>query len=161
MKDNTMKRPADLDIPFLNRILEKIRDAPVDEDEASCWSFYEFVPACCKSDERRTRLFVQRHLEYLRKVGLLELGGRNGRGEYLSVTLTAKGRHSVQPELAQFYGEILAQLVPAFEAQIDTSSLPDDDKHTLKYKLKEALATHVPDLAVRLMVEIVARLARQ
>ncbi len=156
---NSMKRPADLDIPFLNRVLEKIQESPVDGDEASCWIFYESVPASYKADERRLRLFVKAHLEYLRDVGLLELGITNHLGEYLSVKLTADGRHFVQPELAEFYAGVTGQFVSAVETQIDTSSLSDDDKHTFKYRLKEALATHAPDLAVRLIVEFLSRIA--
>jgi hypothetical protein len=155
-----VNHPGDLHVPFLNKVLEKVREAaPVDGDEATCWTFYEFVPPTQRNDERRTKLFVQRHLEYLQQIGLLELGFKNGPGEYLSVQLTAEGRHYVQPELAQFYGDVLAQLVPEIEAQIDRSALPEDEKETIKYKFKEALAAHAPDLAVRLMVEILAKVA--
>jgi len=154
-----MKRPADLDISFLNRVFEKIRESPVDGDEATSWTFYGFVPANHKTDDRRTRLYVRRHLEYLQDVGLLQLDARNAPGDYLLVKLTADGRHFVQPELAEFYAGVTGQFVSAVETQIDTSSLSDDEKHTLKYKLKEALATHAPDLVVRLIVEILSRIA--
>ncbi len=155
-----MNQTSDLDVPFLHKVLEKLREIPLGEF-ATSGNFYEFVPSSFKDDERTTRLFVAEHLDYLEAIGLVRYGAKTQGGTYGTLKLTAEGRHFVQPELAQFYGEVLAQLVPAFEAQIDSSSLPDAEKHTLKYKLREALANRAPELAVRLMVEIVARLASQ
>lgn len=154
-----MSRPADLSVPFLIKVLEKLRDIPLVGDSANSWTFYEFVPADYKDDDRKARLFVEEHLEHLRKTDLIELGTSNMYHEYLSVKLSAKGRQFVQPALAAFHSAVAEQLVSEVEAQIDTSPLPDVDKHTLKYKLREALTEHAPDLAVRLIVEILSRIA--
>lgn len=154
-----MNHPSDLHIPFLNKVLEKMREIPLG-DFAQSAIFYEFVPSSFKDNEGTTRLFVAEHLDYLEEIGLVRWGPRTMGGTYGMIKLTAQGRNTVQPELAQFYGEVLAKLVPAFEAQIESSSVPEDQKQTFKYELKKALATHTPDLIVRFMVELLSKLAR-
>lgn len=88
-----MNHSADLHIPFLNKVLQKLRDIPLGGDIANSWIFYEFVPAEYKANQSKTRLFVREHLEYLQAIALLELSGKNMYHEYLSVKLTAHGRH--------------------------------------------------------------------
>lgn len=154
-----MKLPSDLDIAFLNKVLEKMREMPLNGHMPTSHTFYECLPAQHKDDERKTRLYVKAHLEHLRDIGLLELDAKTIEGTYHIVKLTADGRHFVQPELAQFYGAVTAQLVSALEAEIDSSSLSEDEKHTFKYRLKEAIANYGADVAVKFIVEILKRVA--
>ena len=154
-----MNHPADLHIPFLNKVLEKMRAVPLGDSTTSD-SFYEFVPNSLQRNEDSARLFVAPHLDYLEEIGLVRWAPRTRGGTYGVVKLTAQGRNTVQPELAQFYGDVLGRLVPALEAQIDGSTLPEDEKQTFKYKLKEALATHGPDIVVKFIVELLSKLAK-
>jgi len=133
-------------------------ELPLDE-WASSHTFYDLIPREHQGDERKSRIYVKAHLEYLQEVGLLELDAPTLDGTYHLIKLTAEGRHFVQPELGEFYAAVTGQLVSAVEAEIEQSSLPKDQKQGFRYKLRESLIKHGPEAAVRLIVEILKHIS--
>lgn len=74
--------------------------------------------------------------------------------------LTAKGEAYLQPELAEF-GEIaiLPAVVKGLERKIAVLTYPEPEKEGMLHRLRDALAENAPDLLVKVLVEVGAKIA--
>jgi hypothetical protein len=100
--------------------------------------------------------YLQRHVDYLQEDRYLTTGPA---GIHRTLRLTVKGQNFVQPELAEFGRQpMLPQVFKSLEDQIQILTYPQQEKDGMLYRLREAAATHAPDLIAKIMIEIGAKL---
>jgi hypothetical protein len=101
--------------------------------------------------------YLQRHTDYLSDKGFLKIVP--GGPLYRVLKLSAKGQTYVQPELSEF-GEkqILPAVVRGFEDRLAVLTYLDDEREGMLHRLR-ALAEHAPDLLVKALVEMGAKIA--
>lgn len=155
-----MKGPADLDIPFLYRVMERMQELPWDREPVGSWEFVKFLPENIRDKEREARYYVTRHLEYLEEIGLLDLGARSANGSTAMVKLTVDGRHFVQPELAEFAMQVTSSFISEVESQVESSNLPTEEKEDFRFRLRKTFSDAAPDLAYKLIMEVLVRMAQ-
>jgi hypothetical protein len=151
---------GDLDVALLHRImmrLGELRKTSTAFSPATEAHLMELVRNCRPSGNVVLR-YLQRHTDYLSEKGFLKIV--LGAPLYRVLKLTAKGQTYVQPELAEF-GErqILPAVVKGFEDRLAVLTYPDDEKEGMLHRLREALAEHAPDLLVKVLVEMGAKIA--
>lgn len=101
---------------------------------------------------------LQRHTEYLKGKGFLTIP--RFAGIYRVLQLTDKGQTYVQPELADFGDrQMLSAVVKGFEDKIAVLTYPEPEKTGMLHRLREALAEKGPDLLVKVLVEVGAKIA--
>lgn len=154
--------PGDLDAGLLNRIMIRLGEL---RETSTVWSptseahLMDLVRDCRPADAGDALLrYLQRHTEYLHERRLLKIvpGGLL----YRTLQLTAKGQDYLQPELAEF-GEtpILPAVVRGLESRIAILTYPELEKEGMLHRLREALAENAPDLLVKVLVEVGAKIA--
>ena len=111
----------------------------------------EFVPQ--DFGEGGVRLgYLNRHVDFLRDIGLLT--ARN-KGVYRVLELTAKGQMFVQPDLLGFEDQKMwPEVLTALEKEIQVLTYPQEEKDGMIYRLREAVASKVPDLIVKVIAEV-------
>lgn len=154
--------PADLSVGLLYRImgrLGELRDLPPSrvspvELEGLVDDGIHFA------DDIQRRLYIHRHLEFLRDRGYLHsYNTRMGEVAH-GLRLTADGEVFVQPELAEFGRPVLPAIVNYVEQKIEISAAPSEQKQTWKFKLREAVVDRAIDAIVDLAAEIITRTTR-
>ena len=154
--------PVDLSVSSLYRIMARLgelRDVP--PSRVSTLELENLVDSGIQfADDIQRRLYIHRHLEFLRDCGYLYPYGTR-MGEVASgLKLTADGQAFVQPELAEFGRPVLPAIVNYVEQKIEISMAPTDQKQTWKYKLREAVAKRAIDAIVDLAAELITRSTR-
>ena len=152
--------PGDLDLGLLRRIMIRLGEL---RETSSAWN-----PSCeghlmdlvrdCRPTGNAVLTYLQRHTDYLNERRLLKivLGG----AIYRVLQLTAKGQTYLQPELVEF-GElpILPAVVKGLEDEIAVLTYPEQEKEGMLHRLREAVAEKGPDLLVKVLVEVGAKIA--
>ena len=152
---------ADLDPKLLNGIMKRMGELRANYPELIDQNdLFDLVNDIAQSDGAEQAFwYLGRHIQYLIGDGYLqEIGGRSLGGNRL-VKLTNLGERFVQPELADFGQPVLKTIVTTFEDQINILTYPEEDKESLKLKLREAIAKKIPDLFVTFLAEFAARIA--
>ena len=102
--------------------------------------------------------YVNRHLSFLEQEGYIRIGAKLDETEFGGIDLTAQGQKFVQPQLAEFgQGSMMPQIVKSLEKEILT--YPSAESDGLLFNLREAVAKQAPDLLVKAIVEIGAKIA--
>jgi DNA-binding MarR family transcriptional regulator len=157
----------DLDVGLLYRLVRKIaefRAVPLAVTLAAIgsaqleavldeyWSTKSF-------GERRRHL--NRHLDFLELAGFISIKARLDDRERAGIALTLAGHKFVQPELAEFgQAPLLPEVVKSIEQELQALTRPIEEKETLLFKLHEAVSKHAPDLVVKFLVELSAKLMK-
>ena len=102
--------------------------------------------------------YLQMHTDYLQEKRLLKIVP--GAPLYRVLQLTGKGQTYLQPELAEF-GEtpILPAVVKGLENKIAVLTYPESEKEGMLHRLRDAMAEKAPDLLVKVLVEVAAKIA--
>lgn len=150
---------GDLDISLLHSIMTRLGE--LRERSLSQWnpvSEGEFMDLMIGSTGQAALNQLQQHTEYLRGKGLLKIP--RFAGVYRVLELTDKGQTYVQPELADFGdGQMLSAVVKGLEDKIAVLSYPEPEKTGMLHRMREALAEKAPDLLVKVLVELGAKIA--
>jgi hypothetical protein len=152
--------PGDLDLGLLHRIMIRLGEL---RETSSAWKppceahLMDLVRSCRPSGDAVLK-YLQRHTDYLNERHLLKIVP--GAPLYRVLQLTAKGQTYLQPELAEF-GEIpiLPAVVKSLENKIAVLTYPEQEKEGMLHRLREALAEKAPDLLVKVLVEVGAKIA--
>ena len=151
---------GDLDVGLLHRIMIRLGEL---RETSSAWN-----PPCeahlmelvrdCRPTGQAVLNYLQRHTDYLNEKRLLKIVP--AAPLYRVLQLTAKGQTYLQPELAEF-GEIpiLPAVVKSLEDKIAVLTYPEEEKEGMLHRLREALAEKGPDLFVKVLVEVGAKIA--
>jgi hypothetical protein len=114
------------------------RSAKVSDSDALAGLFcareYSFIGILPRATRRKQLLGVFRQV-HLARLAIL-------------IRLTNLGERFVQPELADFGQPVLQTIVKTFEDQINILTYPEEDKESLKLKLREAVAKKLPEFFV-------------
>lgn len=152
---------GDLDLGLLHQIMIRLGEL---RETSSAWNppceghLMELVRDCRPTDGQVVLNYLQRHTDYLNERRLLKIVP--GAPIYRVLQLTAKGQTYLQPELAEF-GEIpiLPAVVKGLENEIAVLTYPEQEKEGMLHRLREALAERGPDLLVKVLVEVGAKIA--
>lgn len=155
-----MKGPSDLELSFLYDAMNHMHRLPYDTRWVNSMELADFLPEEIRRDERKAVQYLSRHLEYLKEKGLLRWKSEIDQDVLLGIELTARGREFVQPELAQFASALTSNLVREVEKRIDESNLPSNEKKRFMYRLREAISGLMPDVATKVIVEILNRIGQ-
>ncbi len=152
---------GDLDLSLLHQIMLRLGEL---RETSSAWNppceghLMELVRDCRPTDGQALLNYLQRHTDYLNERRLLKIvpGGM----VYRVLQLTANGQTYLQPELAEF-GEIpiLPAVVKGLENKIAVLTYPEQEKEGMLHRLREAVAEKTPDLLVKVLVEVGAKIA--
>ena len=148
-----MNGPADLDISFLNKIMDRMHELPWDRTVIGIEDFLTLLPEEVDEDTARF-LYVKRHIDYLDDMALLDTHG----GDWIK--LTPKGRHFVQPELAEFAMQVTGNFISEVENQVESSTLPTEEKEDFKFRLRKAFSDAAPNLAYKLIMGVLVRMTQ-
>jgi len=119
----------------------------------------DLIPAERRNyDLRKNTVMLDGYLRFLEEKGYVKLGTPILADMRRTIRLTAAGEIFVQPELAQIDDPlILSQMIEAMEKQILT--YPDEGmREKYLFQFREAAAKKLPDVAVKLFVEIMGKL---
>jgi hypothetical protein len=153
-------KTGDLDAGLLHRIMVRLGEL---RETSSAWN-----PPCeghlmelvqdCRTTGQAVLNYLQRHTDYLNERRLLKIVP--GAPLYRVLQLTAKGQTYLQPELAEF-GEtpILPAVLKGLESKIAVLTYPEEEKEGMLHRLRDALAERAPDLLVKVLVEVGAKIA--
>ena len=149
-----MNGPADLDIPFLYKIMARMHELPWDRTVIGIEDFLPLLPEELELDDYARLLYVKRHIDYLDEIALLEKNAGNW------IKLTPEGRHFVQPELAEFAMQVTSNFISEVESQVESSNLPTEEKEDFRFRLRKTFSDAAPDLAYKLIIEVLVRMAQ-
>ncbi len=149
-----MKGRADLDVPFLYKIMARMHELPWGSTVIGIEGFLPLVPEELHLDDYARLLYVKRHIDYLDGIGLLEKNA----GDWIK--LTPEGRHFVQPELAEFAMQMTSSFISEVESQVASSALPTEEKENFKFRLHKTFSDAAPNLAYKLIMEVLIRMAQ-
>lgn len=144
--------PPDLDSGLLVQILERVRDAenvPVDK-VVQRLSTTDLLGLVESMPEGEARAYINQHIRFLFELEYLR-GGDTVVQEWRNLSLTAKGRLFLQPELAGFAGYFWPQVVNIVEQHIHQAPVSEADKQGWLEKLREVALQQAPDLLVELL----------
>ena len=154
--------PADLSVSLLYRIMARLgelRDVP--PSRVSTVQLEHLVDSGLHfADDIQRRLYIHRHLEFLRDCGYLHPYNTTIGEVAHGLKLSADGQAFVQPELAEFGRSVLPTIVNYVEQKIEISSVPSEQKQSWKFKLREAVVDRAIDAIVDLLAEVITRSAR-
>jgi len=150
----------DLDMSLLYRMMRELVELRAHPNPASTQNFEGLVDKSRFERHDDWHRYLSRHLDFLEQAGFIQIKARLDE-DRAGIRLTLAGQTFVQPALAELGRQpLMPEVVKSIEEQIHALTQPQQEKETLLFKLRAAVAKQMPDLIVKLAVEIGVRLAK-
>ena len=149
---------GDRDFRLLLAIMARLGESRGTYDWLHTRDLVDLIPANLRNaDSGLDTVMLDGYLRFLEQKGYVELGRPTLQDRNRTIRLTADGETLVQPELAQIDDpQIFSRMIEAMEKEILT--YPDEAvRHKYLEQFREAAVKHLPDVAVKLFVEILLK----
>lgn len=151
--------PGDRDFRLLLAIMKYLGEKRDIHGWVETRDLVDLIPSERRNpDRQRDTIMLDGYLRFLEQTGYVELGRPVLEDLNRTIRLTAGGERFVQPELAQIDDpQMLSQMVEAMERQILTYQ-DEGAREKYLFQFREAAANKLPDVIVKLFVEIMWKL---